>query len=888
MIHRVAPYVFFLNALHYKGYLELTFDVPRDDPKVLLCLDQHLEYEHLTGKLPKKFKDTLNHRKVSNIAYRVNMPDDEYEIWKNDIAFFKEHLTLSDSMWTADTISNMFNHHMAVDKHALTDLFRRMLNNVPFKNRKDSDVYGLIDLASKTIKTQIALLHLQEGDTLYNPFGGYAFATSALPPSVRYEGYTANYYNYIFGKIYLRCLRKPSDDLWEFSTKLLPPTRQYDHILLYFGPELSNKKRITPLGMTHSRFVGLDNPVIMNMLDRLSDKGRMTFVVPKKEVCRKQNPILKHLTDNDLLDTITEIYGYTILLLNKKKEHPGQVKYIPQHALNINFDRTLIDDSKSFVIDTRKIAASDYTLDIDLYDPNQVTCQAPHGYKAVKLAELLYPVEFGPISRQMSLPIIYDCTKDRPIQKRNYPFDYCLTAVEIKEKFVNDRMFLQNYMFNKSVCRLLDKDVLFVDYDNIVSASRNRIANLSPYWFSAKEGDLGYMGDALLCEIKPSCNVDIAYLILQMNESYFKKQVLYYCFNPDIDKWFFDLYVYMPDCETSIERQHELVAMSKTRYIKMFAESIGIHLQDIYTGEQTYLPNGTLLKEQRYRITGSLGHGGFGRTYTAVDLHSPTPRTVAIKEFFSLQLQTRNRRNGTEVQTIPEKVYNAKMALVKFHNEARLIQSCQSEYIINVYDVFDANHTSYYVMEYIDNINLYDYCQNRAVCPKEAVRIIRQLCSALSEIHSHNILHLDIKPQNILLTPGNYDVRLIDFGMSHHQTDNRDEPLLVARSSNFSAPELQYDGRRALTPATDIYSVGVTLQYMLHPFRETDFTTEEQSLLIPCEHDIRHRNISRRRLRGNSHPLQRVIEAATQYQPSRRPQSTDEFLQLLDQAVEEL
>lgn len=867
----ISPYSFLLLALHYKGYVKLTNHLNPDNEKVLLCLESQWVDQRTYKRLFGTTSEDASDNRTEYLVFELDMPDDEYELWKEDIAFFKNHCTREEVNWKVYVYTDVIRFFLKGNSSPALPPIAQMLNNTPFLKGENAnaDINALLNLTSNITHTQISLLHLQKGDTLYNPFGGCAYASHKISSEVNYEGYTSNYSNYIFGKIYLRCSRESDSCNWNFSTELMTSKKKHDYILLNFGPELSNINCSVPMGMTHTEFIGLDNPIIMEMVNRLSDQGRMTFIIPKTEADQANNATLKYLMDNDLLDTITEMYGYTILLINKHKETPHWVKCIPQTD-----SRNRLKRISPFSISTLDIKMADYRLNIGHYLLNKIKSQPPYCYKAVKLSELLRPIK---LETARDFPYI---AYNRSIQPKNYPYNYTITASH----------FQKQHSTSADSISILNKDLLLISFSKtgLAWSGEQVIHNLIPYWFSVRSGRLGYAGGALFCEIAPC--VDIAYLILHLNEPYFKEQIAYYGFDPNIDKWFFDLYVYMPDCETSIERQHELVTMAKTKYVKMFAESIDIHLQDIYTGEQTYLPNGTLLKNNRYQITGSLGHGGFGRTYTATDRYpdSKNDKTVAIKEFFSLQMHTRNRRDGKNVQPIPERFNEAKMALIKFQNEIEAIQSCHSEYIIKVYDVFHENSTSYYTMEYIDNINLYDYCKNHALSEHEALRITLQLCSALNEIHRKGILHLDIKPQNILLTPHDYDVRLIDFGMSHYLSENRNESVLIAQSSNFSAPELQYRALGKPTKATDIYSVGATLRYMLHPQQTTSKIMSEESVFLPNITQLETAetppdNMFRPDAPNRISSLEDVINYATQYNPRNRPQTVGVLEDLLRQ-----
>ena len=163
-----------------------------------------------------------------------------------------------------------------------------------------------------------------------------------------------------------------------------------------------------------------------------------------------------------------------------------------------------------------------------------------------------------------------------------------------------------------------------------------------------------------------------------------------------------------------------------------------------------HLPVGTLLQGGKYRIESTIGQGGFGITYKGVQVG--LERAVAIKEFF---MKEHCDRNGvTSHVSVPstgsrELVERFKQ---KFLKEARVIASFENSHIVRVTDVFEENGTAYYVMDYLAGDSLASLVAKNGVIDEErALSYIRQVCDALVEVHSRNLLHLDIKPANIML-----------------------------------------------------------------------------------------------------------------------------------------
>ena len=225
---------------------------------------------------------------------------------------------------------------------------------------------------------------------------------------------------------------------------------------------------------------------------------------------------------------------------------------------------------------------------------------------------------------------------------------------------------------------------------------------------------------------------------------------------------------------------------------------------------------GSRLQGGRYTIEKTLGFGGFGITYLAVQ--AGLDRHVAVKEFFMRQYCGRDAT--TSAVTVGSNGLRdiVSTARGKFVKEARTIAALDNNHIIRIYDIFEENGTAYYVMEYISGGSLADLVKRRGVLPEEeAAGYARQIADALGYIHGKNILHLDIKPSNLLFRKDG-EMVLIDFGVSKHYDEEGVETTEspVARSRGY-APIEQYQagGIKQFAPSTDIYSLGAVLYFML-------------------------------------------------------------------------
>lgn len=197
--------------------------------------------------------------------------------------------------------------------------------------------------------------------------------------------------------------------------------------------------------------------------------------------------------------------------------------------------------------------------------------------------------------------------------------------------------------------------------------------------------------------------------------------------------------------------------------------------------------------DNRYEIKDVVGVGGMAVVYKAFD--EKLKRNVAIKvlqDDVAMDAESR-RRFRTEYQAV---------AMLSHPN------------IRAVYDVVSSGDTEYIVMEYVDGINLKQYLKKKSVLSwKEALHFATQIARALSHAHSKGIIHMDIKPQNIML-PKDGTAKVADFGiaMVENAPEQHDSEETVG-SIHYISPE-QARGEN-IDARTDIYSLGVVLYEML-------------------------------------------------------------------------
>lgn len=192
--------------------------------------------------------------------------------------------------------------------------------------------------------------------------------------------------------------------------------------------------------------------------------------------------------------------------------------------------------------------------------------------------------------------------------------------------------------------------------------------------------------------------------------------------------------------------------------------------------------------EDRYKITGLLGEGGMAQVYKAKDLI--TDKDIAIK-------------------IIKEETMKNPLNLTRFEREARAAASLKHQNIVQVYNLGTFENRPYMVTELIQGKTLKDSLNLRGKFSfLEACDIMYQLCSAVYYAHQHGVIHRDIKPQNVFITPDG-TIKLGDFGIATFQNSAHiTRSDVVVGSVHYLAPEIS-EGNPASTQS-DIYSLGIT------------------------------------------------------------------------------
>lgn len=229
----------------------------------------------------------------------------------------------------------------------------------------------------------------------------------------------------------------------------------------------------------------------------------------------------------------------------------------------------------------------------------------------------------------------------------------------------------------------------------------------------------------------------------------------------------------------------------------------------------------------RYTIRECLGVGGMGEVYRADD--SVLKRSVALKR-------------------ITPKASGDPVYRVRLLREAERASSISNQHIAAVYDVLEDENELYLVMEYVEGETL----RHRVKQPLDASQFFhfaRQCTEALAAAHARGILHCDLKPENIMITPGN-EVKILDFGLAKtlpHSELGPDSDATTSKSTNISgtpsymSPEILME--QPPDQRSDIFSMGVVFYEALtgvNPFRADTFVGTTDRILRETPPPIRN------------------------------------------------
>ncbi len=269
---------------------------------------------------------------------------------------------------------------------------------------------------------------------------------------------------------------------------------------------------------------------------------------------------------------------------------------------------------------------------------------------------------------------------------------------------------------------------------------------------------------------------------------------------------------------------------------------------------------GTVLSG-RYRLEAKLGSGGMSTVYLARD--QTLDRQVAVKVM--------HREMSEQADQ-----------LERFRQEARSVAKLSHPNVVSVIDAGEDGGHPYIVFEYVEGETLKQRInRDGALAPQEAIAYAIEIARGLSMAHARNMVHRDIKPQNILIDAEGR-AKLTDFGISRQlEQDGMTATGRVLGTTDYVAPE-QAMGRK-VDPRTDIYSLGVVLYEML--IGQVPFAADSQ-VGVAMKHVNEELPDVQRRRPEVSAAVALVVERSTAKDPNERYQQVSEMIDDLSTALE--
>lgn len=278
------------------------------------------------------------------------------------------------------------------------------------------------------------------------------------------------------------------------------------------------------------------------------------------------------------------------------------------------------------------------------------------------------------------------------------------------------------------------------------------------------------------------------------------------------------------------------------------------------------MPEGTSILQGSYLLEGRIGRGASSIVYSGIEVKMGI--RVAVKEFFPLY----GVREGYQVfPRQPSKKRTYQQELAEFIEEGRLLTRFNHPGIARVYNTIEENETAFLVMEMLDGETLHHRTieKGKKLSEDDVVKLLGQVPKALETMHLYGILHLDLKPENLILTEEGRLV-LLDFGSAHRYLTGATKIRQLTPA--YAAPEQLSEPMGQLGPYTDVYGLAVTL-YTILTGKRPPSALERQPVdklknLVELRPDLDVR-------------LADGITQALSLDPRRRPQTMPDFMRLL-------
>jgi tRNA A-37 threonylcarbamoyl transferase component Bud32 len=678
-----------------------------------------------------------------------------------------------------------------------------------------------------------ALLQYDGKGLVYNPFAGCSIAGAMLQSKTNFYGDGDTNDKIYAGGLLLNYGMGVSNE----------------HFIQRDSTQWLKGKMIDYVISTYTGFINGESAFDFCLGQCLSDpdfKGRYAGMVLPKEIFEKETTNFKEALKRDWIETIALLpFGEVAILVNANKSDQ-QKKHIKFFNLthpmlsNRPVNTILSDDDYADIISVADVKKKNFLRNLVLPEIADL-----EDYEIIRLNTIISKVKRATYN-----------LSGLPEEER------VLASIDRNQVYNQfERAWMQG--IEKESRTTLFAPAYHIEFPSLIT---NDKGYLEPRLFDSREGT-AFFQDGYVFTINDPESVDYNWLIHELNEPYVQRQLHPY----GIDEM-------VPEPIT----EDQILNLQLYREIEEEFNFDNFDADETFDPDADKLKTGYTLKGEncKYTIHNFLGHGFFGYTYSALseNLATGEKKEVVLKEFYPFKYF---RRDGVRAflkdEDLSPMIEENKN---KFIEEAKIMNklgNTPDSHIVPAYEVFSSEETetSYYVMPYYQDGSLEDLQMSGFNFTEELMikHIVTPLCKALHVAHNAKVLHLDIKPENILVDE-NGDAVLIDFGVAKQY--DKDGDIInregLSSISMFAAPELTQGNMVKFGSQTDIYGLASSLYYLIaapmEPHPIMDFSDQDEDLRI----NLAEANCS--------DAFINAIIAGLQFSATSRPKNAQAFLNL--------
>lgn len=555
---------------------------------------------------------------------------------------------------------------------------------------------------------------------------------------------------------------------------------------------------------------------LSHCLEDFSGAGKFAGIAAPRDIFEKRSEEMKEALSRDWVDTIVLLpFGEVAVLVDAAKpaDKKGKIRFFNlTHPMLSRrpIASVLTDDGFADILKLSDVKKKGYLK--SLVTPE---IEVQEGCEIVTLGDI-----FEKMPRQTwSLNRVADDEK-------------VLATIDRSEKYNEWEPAWMQGIEKESILSLFSP-AYKLDQDCLIVNSRG---NLEPRLFDSDLGHVFFQDGFAFKRIDFCEDLDIDWLIHELNKPYVERQLHPY----GVDEM-------VPESVT----EDQVLALKLNRPVQEdedddydFDIDLGGESDEI-DPDSDKLPFGKVLngEKSRYTIHRFLGHGYFGYTYSAsaYNLSTGEEKEVVLKEFFPWRYY--HREGIKAVLNDPDDMMFIEENGNKFIEEAKIMNKLgltPDSHIVPAFEYFHSEDTDtdYYVMPFYNDGSLEDLQDSGFTFSEDMLiqHVVIPMCKALHIAHRNRVLHLDIKPENILVDELG-DAVLIDFGVAK-QYDDDDSIIDMAGATSsgiFAAPELKTPGGMThFGPQPDVFGLAATLYFLAtdreEPHEVMDFADQDQDI----------------------------------------------------------